>query len=385
MSLVPRVLVALAVAAPALPQEGAQKNPFSPAPQVDKFHHLIGSFEGEGTYVQQAGTDHQPWTATATGRTVLGGHFVQFDEAIQTSAGPLHFRTLYGWDAESERPAVYWTGSMGVGEMEATWIGENRLVTTGDGREQGVPHADRAVMVIDEDGYTYEAHRLGPTGESFEMVTGEMKRTSREPVAPAEASASSPGEHLADLAPMVGEWEFSGMVNMPGMKMDVTGRETIGWRYGGTVLAGHVEGQPEGSFSADWYISWDPDAGRYRQLFASTMGEISVSSGWMIGDQLVFTESRVADGTPTVSRGVVQLADGGIQKAWAHAISGTDEPVKSFEATYQRVGQAKKALKAGFAPGSCCAKAAAKGETCSHPCCVKATEAGEICERCNGE
>ena len=36
-----------------------------------------------------------------------------------------------------------------------------------------------------------------------------------------------------------------------------------------------------------------------------------------------------------------------------------------------------------YQEGSCCDKAAKKGEKCVHPCCVKAAKAGKVCEHCN--
>lgn len=36
-----------------------------------------------------------------------------------------------------------------------------------------------------------------------------------------------------------------------------------------------------------------------------------------------------------------------------------------------------------YQDGSCCDKAAKKGEKCVHPCCVKATKAGKVCDHCN--
>lgn len=36
-----------------------------------------------------------------------------------------------------------------------------------------------------------------------------------------------------------------------------------------------------------------------------------------------------------------------------------------------------------YQDGSCCDKAAKKGEACLHPCCVKAAKAGKVCDHCN--
>jgi hypothetical protein len=32
---------------------------------------------------------------------------------------------------------------------------------------------------------------------------------------------------------------------------------------------------------------------------------------------------------------------------------------------------------------TCCEKAKAKGEACSHPCCVEAAKEKKVCEKCN--
>ena len=36
-----------------------------------------------------------------------------------------------------------------------------------------------------------------------------------------------------------------------------------------------------------------------------------------------------------------------------------------------------------YTAGSCCDKAAKKGEKCSHPCCVAAEKDGKVCAKCN--
>lgn len=36
-----------------------------------------------------------------------------------------------------------------------------------------------------------------------------------------------------------------------------------------------------------------------------------------------------------------------------------------------------------YTEGSCCDKAAKKGEACKHPCCVEAEKKGEVCKKCN--
>jgi hypothetical protein len=36
-----------------------------------------------------------------------------------------------------------------------------------------------------------------------------------------------------------------------------------------------------------------------------------------------------------------------------------------------------------YKEGSCCDKAAKKGEKCKHPCCVEAEKGGKACEKCN--
>ena len=36
-----------------------------------------------------------------------------------------------------------------------------------------------------------------------------------------------------------------------------------------------------------------------------------------------------------------------------------------------------------YTAGSCCDKAAKKGEKCAHPCCVAAEKDGKACAKCN--
>lgn len=36
-----------------------------------------------------------------------------------------------------------------------------------------------------------------------------------------------------------------------------------------------------------------------------------------------------------------------------------------------------------YTEGSCCDKAAKKGEKCAHPCCVAAEKEGKVCTKCN--
>jgi len=36
-----------------------------------------------------------------------------------------------------------------------------------------------------------------------------------------------------------------------------------------------------------------------------------------------------------------------------------------------------------YQEGSCCDKAAKKGDKCIHPCCVKVAKAGKVCDHCN--
>ena len=62
---------------------------------------------------------------------------------------------------------------------------------------------------------------------------------------------------------------------------------------------------------------------------------------------------------------------------FAGAVLQADEAKKEMPA---KAGEEKKESK----PAGCCAKAAAKGETCGHGCCVEAAKAGNNCEKCNG-
>jgi hypothetical protein len=53
--------------------------------------------------------------------------------------------------------------------------------------------------------------------------------------------------------------------------------------------------------------------------------------------------------------------------------------VVGFAAAALQAGENKESKAAG-----CCAKAAAKGEKCTHECCAEAAKAGNNCEKCKG-
>lgn len=53
--------------------------------------------------------------------------------------------------------------------------------------------------------------------------------------------------------------------------------------------------------------------------------------------------------------------------------------VVGFVAAALQAGETKESKAA-----ACCAKAAAKGEKCTHECCAEAAKAGNNCEKCKG-
>ncbi len=372
----------LAVAAFATAGFAAQQD-MSPAPQVKKFTPLVGTFQGSGTVAMAPGGEAANWTATVRGEWILGGHFVQQDEDIQTPQGPLMIRSIYGWDREQQEFVCYGVSNMGPAPSDITWIDESTLVNVWHGTREGTPYVERWTMKFDDKGYAFTLDRGDGNGQFYNHVKGRFDRNAKPDAARApDAASAAPGPELKLLQPMIGDWTLTGRVNVPGMNMDIAGSESIAWMYGGAVIAGHAKGEPEGSYFGDWYISYDNEAKCYRQLYASNLGEIGWEESHFVDGKFVSISANKQYGVPAVSRGVVEFADGGLSRAYADRIAGAGETIRIFQASYKRIGEPK-TIDAKFSAGSCCAKAVAAGGTCAHPCCVAATNEGKICEKCN--
>ena len=374
MSFVARACAALTLSLPVLAQG------FDPAPEGEKFHHFIGEFEGAGKYVPAPGMDPVDWTSTGTGRLVLGGHYVQLDETVATAFGPMEFRTMYGWDGEASKAISVSLGAMGTSSPDVNWI-DGKLVSTFDSYDEvGTPFVERTITEVTAEGYSFSMERMSGLNDSFQHVWGRVKRTSREPGAAKEITAEGPAETLAPLAPMIGNWNIKGTVAMMGMKMEITATEAIEWRYDGLVLSGSIVGQP-GDYHGQWYMTWDPAAECFNHVVFSSMGEFSMGQARRSGDQLITTSTRTADGESLVERSVVQFSEAGVVTATTDHLIGSADPVRAFEAIYERAPGAKQV---SFKAGGCCDKAQKAGGECAHPCCVKASAEGKVCERCNG-
>jgi hypothetical protein len=352
-----------------------------PDPQVQKFAALIGDYQGNGTVLEKPGAQPTKWTATGHTAWILGGHFVQEDQDIQTSMGTYSFRTIYGWDRENARPICYGVTNMGPEESEIAWIDDKTLVSVHQGTRAGVPYVDRWTMKLDEKGYAFSLDRAMGDSPAFNHVQGRYDRVTKAAPVAAVAYGPAPAEMKA-LQPLIGDWHLTGKIDMPGMAAPIAGNETIEWLYGGAVLAGHVQSEPQGGYEGIWFICYDQDAKCYRHLFASDMGEVGMPRGDLVDGDFVITDAAIQFGQPSVYRSVIDIADGGIARCFSDRIMGTGATVRSFEATYERAG-AKKTIEAKFTAGSCCAKALAAGSACAHPCCVEAAKAGKICEKCN--
>ena len=371
----------------------APQEPTPPA-ELSRFQPLVGSFEGSGTAAMSIEGEPMQWTAKATGRRILGGHFIQLDETVQTPMGNLEFRSLYTWDRERNQPVVRSIGTLGMTGIgtHSTFEGGS-LVSSQAGFAEGRLFAARNTLTMTAEGYSFVERELGEGGKAFDHVVGRMKRVDRTPEpnsAQASHSVAQPDEAMARLAPLVGDWKLTGSIDMMGMKMEIQADETIEWMFGGKALAGHIHGQP-GNYEADWYVQYDPTTGLYHHLHASNMGEFSISEGQFAGGKLVFIESHMQMGTPATTRSVLEFGDQGLTRAWAHTMVGAADPVLSFQATYQRASDTSEAVEAsagGDHPEGgdlppCCAKAEAAGRSCTHPCCVEAAAEGKVCTTCS--
>jgi len=91
-----------------------------------------------------------------------------------------------------------------------------------------------------------------------------------------------------------------------------------------------------------------------------------------------------SEGTPVLDRIALALNDdGSVKGLTVDVLSGSADVVRLMELTYTKKDAAVRAVEAKFTEGSCCARAAAAGSSCTHPCCVTAAAKGEVCSACN--
>ena len=324
----------------------AQDTP-APAPELKKYEVLAGAFTGEGTLRMTAGGEAMPWTSTSTGQWILGGHILEERMNVVVGGGAMviEFRSFFGWDGETGRHVNLGVSNMGPVALDPVhFLSANEFVVVAARSEQGHPVADHGAYQFHKDGYTFALQRIDTAGKAFEHVRGTFKRVKTD-AASHVAEASFQGEatgELTKLSRLLGSWNVTGkMIPVPGMTaIPISGKETSRLGFGGTVIVGHVNGDPipgMGPAYEEWsFMTFDAEAKKYVHGYINNMGLIGVQNGQAVGDDVfVFTNAAPMMGSPSASRTTLDFSSGSLQVA-SDRFSGAGPAVREFEGSYKR-------------------------------------------------
>lgn len=378
----------LAGAAPASAQVEAEVEAPKPPAQLDAFAPMLGAWVGEGTVTPAAGVPPMRWTGTTTVSRELKGFVVQDDMRVDMAVGPLAMRTIYGVDPERGELRAYSLSNAESGPLTVRWLDDATLQAVTHGvTEEGATYIERWTTTHRDGGFDFLMERAQGAGPFFTEVTGRWTRAPEDAARPAfeDAPPMAPVGDLPRLKAMVGAYDVKGTFQ-PGPEapaMEVGAREEVSWLFPGSVLMIRAKGEPM-DYEGVAYLHWNRRTGSFGHFGASSTGIVGSMEAAFVGDALVFTSAGPAMGLPGAERLVLEFTEEGFTKrSRALRLPGTGEPVETFRASYQRIA-AGNAAGAAVRPGSCCAKAADRGETCSHPCCVEAAARGTVCATCNG-
>ena len=338
-------------------QEGAAAAP-QPSAQMQKYEPLLGTWQGSGTAAGPAG-DQSEWDATIAFRKIMGGHFVQEDVTVTAEGmpSPLVFRTLHGYDRENQRYLALGVGNDGeIGSHEIAWLDDQTMAFTGSSFDaEGQPRVFRTVSKLSGDSMSYRQEGARGTGPWSTLIEGNFSKISKigkQGGKPADADAAAvdaafggaqPNAPMQRLQRLAGTWKIEGRMRPTPQAewVPITGTETISPMFGGLLLKGEIHGESPGSdqaYHGTWYIGWDAHERRYRELFASSMGEIGSSHGeWIDDTHYVGMSANRHMGKPTVGRGLLRVdAQGKPVEYTHHVISGAEPPAQTFEAKYSK-------------------------------------------------
>jgi hypothetical protein len=106
--------------------------------------------------------------------------------------------------------------------------------------------------------------------------------------------------------------------------------------FGDSIYMIQSKGQPS-DYEALGFITWDPTAEQYQSVAISNMGEIHLSTGIWVGDQLILNHHTTQAGQPLLARNLLQVDESGnLLHTAVDSISSADKPARVFEASYKK-------------------------------------------------
>ena len=332
----------LAASAPAQEQT-------APAPQLDRFKPLAGTWEVSGTMKESAGDPEIPWTARETQRWVLGGHFMRQDTVIDfgDAMPKLVFINFMGWDREHQRYVS--CGAANTGEVsfqEVFFPSDDTMVMVNSGTAAGELVVQRNVVEFTDDSYTFAIESAIGSSPFFTAIEGSAKKTAavgETLAAEASASMAPPVEEMSLFAKMAGEYDFTGtVVPAPGEpSMEITGHESMALIFGGTVASQTITGSAGPDvppYEAVGFGGWNPVDMCFDMVAIDNMGSVGKMQMRVVDNKTVVgTMASMMIGQPAVGRTTLILdAQGHIVESFTDAIFSNNEPTRTFSGKYTR-------------------------------------------------
>ena len=315
------------------------------ATQLKKLEPLVGDWQISGTFKPTLDGEDIPVTTTASGRWVLGGHFLKQETIVDLGEGmpDIAMITFTGWDNETQRYVSFEVFNDGDLASVETFIPDDDTILTARTRlREGQLVVERSVTKLLGDGtHRFETQTAIGDGPFFTIVQGTARRTSAAGSAQAvEASASfaPPAPEMAVLGKMSGEYRSQGWVPAPvAPEMGITGTHTVRLIFGGTVQEHHVRIEP--GVEAFRYTAWSPADNCYNVI--AVRGDIE-GDGLLYKTQLRQVDDRTfVEGGTLMDAGQLKLArgvltcdaQGSIAQWVADVFGGTGETQRVYSHT----------------------------------------------------
>lgn len=330
----------------------AQRAP-APAPESKQLAPIVGSWHGKGTMSEPSGQKTN-WTATASFRWVLGGHWLQEDLVFRFEGMevPFQVRGYLGYDREHARFVSVSASSDGKVEFEPMTVQKDAVLAIAARQQGPMAYAQRTVWRRDGDALVHTVDMLLAEGASFAIAEGRFERSRPEHDANvdvdlgAKAFMNLPAHaDVKRLCRMQGVYDVEGtMVPAPGVPaMAIRGVDTFRAIFGGTVLHGHTDGSAEGMEGRyEAVVCWarDDANGGLVGVHVSNHGEVGrMQATWTEDGRLLATTSGQRAGQAMLQRMLLSFDEkGAATGAVGHSIVGASEPAETFRARYAKKG-----------------------------------------------
>lgn len=329
-----------------------------PAPELEKYAPMLGSWSGEGSVYMEQDSDPMPWSGKVRFQKALKDFVIREDLTIDVGGGmKISMLNFHVWDKTEDQ--FKWMGTSSQGGVHSgpvDWVSKKKMVTMTTMRMPNQMTGaiervlERWTTTVNADGTEYEvlSERAVDDGPWFKHVTGTFKKSKTDVgVVDANTKAMAPApEQMSVLAKMRGHYDVEGTMSWaPGAdaSMPIKGHERMDMIFDGQVLSMRTVGEPGAGMPADLqyeglaYTSWDPIDKCYVTMYVSNMGEFGTHKMYPTKDNsFVILWNGVENGTPTVKRSILHCnADGQATKIVTDQMNGASKPFCAFSATYK--------------------------------------------------